>query len=163
MKKSSVSYSQIFMYICVVLTLVLLATQFLPFWECSNCEDSTASISDYVWFPEHHKDITNTIMKDLYGKKFAVADVVLTPVIIVATFILSLLLCIKNAHKPLYAIIPAIGGGASVVGYLTSPGLQAGSNWVIHMAVAAVLFVCALVVLSGPIVKLAKKKAAEKQ
>ncbi len=163
MKKSSVTYSKVFMYICVVLMLVLLATQFLPFWECSNCEDGVASISDYVWFPEHHKDITNGIMKDLYGKKFAVADVVLTPVVIVATFVLSLFFCIKNTHKPVYAIIPAIGGAFGVVGYLTSPGLQAGSNWVLHMAVAAVLLVCALVVLSEPVIKLAKKKAAEKQ
>lgn len=163
MKKSSVTYARIFMYISVVLMLVMLATQFLPFWECSGCEDGTASISDYVWFPEHHKDITNHIMKDIYGKKFAVADVVLTPVIIIACTILSLFFCLKNADKYIYAIIPAIGGGAGVFGYLTCPGLQAGSNWVIHMAVGAVLLVCSLVALSGSVIDLVKKKAAAKQ
>ena len=150
------------MYISVALMLVMMATQFLPFWECSACEDGVASISDYVWFPEHHKDITNTIMKDLYGKKFAVADVVLTPVIIVACTILSLFFCLKNADKYIYAIIPAIGGAAGVFGYLTCPGLQAGSNWVIHMAVGAALLACSLAAFSGFIVSLAKKKAREK-
>lgn len=163
MKKSSVTYSQFFMYICVVLMLVMMATQFLPFWECAHCEDGVASISDYVWWPEYHKDITDDIMKDLYGKKFGLNDLVLTPVLIVACTILSLFFCIKNAKKPLYAIIPAIGGGAGVFGYLTSPGLLAGSNWEIHVAVGAVLLVCSLVALSGAIVKPIKEKAARKQ
>lgn len=163
MKKPSVSYSQIFMYISVALLLVMMATQFLPFWECAHCEDGVASISDYVWWPEHHKDITNDIMKDLYGKKFGLNDIVLTPILIVASTILSLFFCIKNAKKPLYAIIPAIGGGAGVFGYLATPGLLAGSNWEIHVAVGAVLLVCSLVALSGAVVNLIKKKSTEVQ
>ena len=151
------------MYISVVLMLVMMATQFLPFWECSHCEDGIASISDYVWWPEHHKEITNDIMKGLYGKEYGLNDIVLTPVLIVACTILSLFFCIKNAKKPLYAIIPAIGGGAGVFGYLASPGLLVGSNWEIHVVVGAVLLVCSLVTLSGIVVKLVKKKAAEKQ
>lgn len=143
--------------------LLLLVTQFLPFWECSGCEDGVASISDYVWFPEHHKDITNNIMKDLYGQKFEVSQVVLTPVLILACSVLGIFFCIKNAHKPLFAIIPLIGGGAGVFGYLTTPGLQAGQNWIIHLVASALVLVCALVVLSELIVKAVKKKAAEKQ
>lgn len=163
MNKNVATYAKIFNYVCAVLMLVLLITQFLPFWECPQCEDGTASISDYVWFPHHHEGITKGIMKDLYGKKFEVAQVVLTPLVILVSSVLTIFLCVKNAHKPLYAIIPAIGGAFGVVGYLTTPGLQAGANWVLHMALSAVVLVCALVVLSEPIVKLAKKKTAKKQ
>ncbi len=163
MKKNTVSYARIFNYVCVVLMLLLLVTQFLPFWNCAGCEDGMASVSDYVWFPNRHKDITNNIMKDLYGKTFVVSQVVNAPLLILFGCVLGIILCIKNAHKPLTAIIPLIVGGAGVIGYLTTPGLQVGQNWIVHVIAAALVMVCALVSLSELVVKLAKKKAASKQ
>ena len=163
MKKNNVSYAKIFNYVCVVLMLLLLVTQFLPFWTCPGCEDGVASVSDYVWFPDHHKDITNDIMKEIYGKKFEVSEVVLTPILILVSCVLGIIFCIKNASNPLTAIIPLIGGATGVVGYLTTPGLQAGQNWILHLVAAALVLVCSLVVLSEPVIKLVKKKSASKQ
>ena len=163
MKKNNVSYARIFNYVCVVLMLLLLVTQFLPFWNCADCEDGVASVSDYVWFPDHHKDITKEIMKEIYGKKFEVSEVVTAPIVIFASCVLGIIFCIKDSHKPAVALIPLAGSLFGAFGYLTSPGLQVGQNWILHLIACVLVAICALVVLSEPIVKLAKKKAANKQ
>ena len=156
------NYARILNYVCVVLMLVLLVTQFLPFWSCEKCEDGVASISDYTWFPNDHKPIT-TEMKEIYGRDYLVTDVVLTSILILVASGLGIFFCIKDARKPLSAIFPLAAGLCGVVGYLTTPGLQTGENWVIHVAVAAVLAVCALGALSQLIVNLVKAKAASKK
>jgi len=155
-----VSYGKIFNYVCVVLMLLLLVTQFLPFWACENCEESpngTASISDYVWFPGHHKSV-NKVMNGIYGADFNLNDLVLTPVLILVSSVLTIVFCTIKAKNPLFGIIPFIGGVSGVVGYLTTPGLQAGNNWIIHLILAALVLVCSLVVLSSFVVKLVLKK-----
>lgn len=159
MKIKNVSYAKIFNYVCVVLMLLLLVTQFLPFWSCGGCEDGMASVSDYLWFPERHKDITKGIMRDLYGKKFDVMQIVLAPLIIFVGCVLGIFLSIKNAGSPLAAIVCLITGGAGVIGYLTTAGLQLGQNWILHVIASALVMVCALVSLSEPIIKLVKKNA----
>ena len=164
MKKNSISYARVLNYVCIVLMLLLLVTQFLPFFECPSCEDGTASVSDYVWFPDHHKDITKVMKSaDLYGKKFEVSQVVLTPIVILAGCVLGIIFTIKNGGAPINAIYGLIAGGFGVVGYLTTPGLQIGQNWVLHLAASALVLVCALVVLSEPVLKLIKKASANKQ
>ena len=42
-------------------------------------------------------------------------------------------------------------------------GLVIGQTWLLHLIACALVLVCSLVVLSEPIVKAAKKKAASKQ
>ena len=137
--------------------LFLLVTQFLPFYECPSCEDGSASVSDYVWFPDHHKEITKDTMKDLYGKKFEVSQVVLAPIVILAGCVLGIIFCIKNAANPLIALIPFTAGAFGVFGYLATPGLMIGQNWILHVIAAALVLVCSMVTLSEPIVKLIKK------
>ena len=45
-------------YICVVLMLVILVFQFLPFWHYSTEEESFAtSIQTYIWFPGECRDL----------------------------------------------------------------------------------------------------------
>ena len=160
MTKNKISYGTIFNYICVVFMLFVIVTQFLPFYECAGCEDGTTSLADYVWFPDHHKEITKDTMKDadMYGKKFEVSQVVWTPIVTLAGSVLGIIFCLKNARKPWVALIPFATGAIGVYGYLTTKGLQIGENWILHLIACALVLVCALVTLSDPIVKLAKKK-----
>ena len=163
MKK--VKYASLFNYISVALMVILLVTQFLPFWtadKCEKCPDGTTSISEYVWFPDDHKDIT-TMMKgrDLYGKDFVVGDIVLTTVIIVAATILSLYFCLRYAYKPMMGIFPFLGGLGAVFGYLTQPGLQIGNLWFVHLAVGALAMICGGTAISQLVVNFVRRKKAE--
>ena len=156
MKKNNISYGQIFSYICIVLMILLLVTQFLPFFECTDCEDGSASVSDYVWFPDHHKDITKGVMRDLYGREYEIAQVILPNIAILASCVLGIIFILKSGANPWVSLIPFAGSAIAVFGYLTTAGLQIGQNWILHLGAAALVMVCSLVTLSEPIVKLIK-------
>ena len=157
MKKSNISYGQISSYICIVLMLLLLVTQFLPFFECPGCESGTTSVSDYVWFPDHHKEITKGVMKDLYGREYEVAQVILPNIAILVSCVLGIIFILKSGANPWISPIPFAGSAIAVFGYLTTIGLQIGQNWILHLGAAALVLICSLVTLSEPIVKLIKK------
>ena len=158
----------IFNYICVIFMLFVIVTQFLPFYACADCDDctdGTASLADYVWFPDHHKGITKDTMKDadMYGKKYEVSQVVWTPIVTLAGCVLGIIYCIKSARNPYVALIPFATGAIGVYGYLTTKGLMIGQTWLLHLIACALVLVCSMVTLSEPIVKAAKKKSAAKQ
>lgn len=160
------NYSRIFNYICAVLMLVLLITQFLPFWSC-NCEKgcegvaNDLSISDYVWFPEDHvKGVTKEFKQLIH--KFELNDLVLTPVLILVCSTLGIFFCITKAKKPAVGVFPFIAGLAGTVGYLTNPVLQAGQNWVIHLVASILVLAASLVVLSKIVVNFVEKRKKEK-
>lgn len=165
MTKNKISYGTVFNYICVVLMLFVIVTQFLPFFPCSDCDDGNASLADYVWFPNHHKEITKEIMKDkdMYGKEYLVMQAVWAPIVTLVGSVFGIICCLINAKKPLFALIPLAIGAVGVYGYLTTKGLVIGQTWLLHLIACALVLVCSLVVLSEPIVKAAKKKAASKQ
>ena len=83
-KKLLANSNKILNYVCAVLLLVLLVTQFLPFWacDCKDCNGEDISISEYVWFPDEHKKGLTQTLKDTYDKDFELNDLVLTPIVI---------------------------------------------------------------------------------
>ena len=155
-------------YVCVLLLLAVLMTQFLPFWGCTDCktheEDRVVSIAEYTWFPEHHKPITKG-MTDVYlteygqdykddnGKnyKFAVDDVIVTCAIVLISGALGVVLCLIFAKRAFVTLLPLACGVAGVVGYLSSPALKIGVNYNIHVIL---LIVTAVVALAGVIIGL---------
>ena len=45
-------------YICVVLMLVILIFQFMPFWHYTDDEETfDTSIQSYVWFPGEYREL----------------------------------------------------------------------------------------------------------
>lgn len=166
-------------FISVVLMIVLLVTQFLPFYTCENCKNSengTESISGYVWFPDKHRPITNELNKvykevlgDDYvrenGKKFKfnANDMALYPVVVFVACVLGIVMCLLKAHKFWVSVLPLVGGGMGAYGYLTSPALQVGRNWQLHLVVALVVAVWALIPLVLQAMKIAKEHKEKKQ
>lgn len=149
--------------VCLALLLVLFVMQFLPFWNCTNCtthEDGLISIGEYVWNTRDHRALTSKmtdIYKDKYGPgmkdedgkawKFEANDVVNIPVVIVISMIAGVLLMLSKPKTVLPALCACIGGFTGVIGYLTNVALQAGQNWTLHLAVAAVVAVASAVLL----------------
>lgn len=167
------NYSRICNYICVVLMLCLLATQFLPFWECvdcENCEDGVASIADYFWNPREHKSLQKSmtqVYKDYFGenivdangKRFEfTANVILTPALFIfITAVLTVFFGLVYGKKPIVAIIPLIGSIAGIYGYTSALALQVGQNWQLHLGLCIAVLVVSVISLTGLIPEIKAK------
>lgn len=167
MKK--INNNQMRNYICAVLMIVLLLTQFLPFWECVGCknhENKLISISAYLWFTDDHKPVTENMtdvyleyfgagLKDENGKsyKFRANDVSETPVAIVIATVVCLFMCFWKPQKVYATVSALIGGAYGIYGYLTNLALQCGRNWMIHFFVAVVVSVVAAVAIGFSVYK----------
>ena len=145
--------------------LLMLITQFLPFWNCSDCrtheeEDKMVSVAGYVWLPTNHKPITKE-MTDVYleaygedfkgedGKKykFAVDDIAAPCVVIFLGSALGLVLGAMFSRRVIFRLLPLIAGSVGVFWYLSCPAMKAGANWQLHWIVAALTAVTALVLI----------------
>jgi hypothetical protein len=152
-------------YICAVTLVLVLITQFLPFWLCTDCKDhkdanKVVSIAEYTWFPDHHKPITKgmtNVYLDEYGQdledengkkyKFAVDDIVTPLVIVFLGSIIGAVVCTVFSKYTAPALIPLLVGGIGVYWYLTCPAMKVGANWPIHVVVAGLAALAALGVL----------------
>ena len=150
-------------YVCAILLVLLFATQFLPFWNCTaDCKDhkdieKTVSIAEYVWHPDHHKPITKG-MTDVYmeahgedftredGKKFKfeLNDIAAPLVVMFAGSVVGAVLCVMYSKRILPALIPFVVGSIGVYWYLTCPAMQVGQNWMLHMGIAILTTIAAL-------------------
>ena len=75
-------------------------------------------------------------MKKINVKKLAI---IAGMFIVFAAVILSIVMLIKYAGKPLTAILPFAAGLAGTIGFLTIPALQVGQNWTLHLIVSIAL------------------------
>ena len=150
---------------CAVMLLLLLVTQFLPFWNCTDCKDhedvdKMVSIAEYVWFPDHHKPITKgmtDVYLDAYGEdytdsdgkkfKFELNDIVLPLVVMFVGSIVGAVLCVMFSERMMPAFISVAVGGTGVFWYLTNPAMQIGQNWVLHLILAVLTLVAALMTI----------------
>ena len=161
MKK--INKTQLGNYICAIMCLLVLITQFLPFWNCSNCkehkdEDKLVSVVEYVWFPHHHTPITKgmtNVYLEAYGEdytveegkkyKFDVDDIVLPCVVIFVGSIVGFALTVAFSQKTVVGAIPLFVGSVGTYWYLTCPAMKVGANWQIHLVAVALMAVVALV------------------
>lgn len=167
-------------YVCAIMLVLVFATQFLPFWNCTvDCKDhkdveKTVSIAEYVWLPDHHKPITKgmtDVYMEVYGEdytrengkkfKFELNDIVAPLVVMFAGSIVGAALCMMYSKRMLPAFIPLAVGGIGVYWYLTCPAMQVGQNWMLHLGVAALTTVAALAAIVVHILdKLKARKAS---
>jgi len=127
--------------LCVVLMVLLLVLQFLPFWSYGEPAE-TASISDYIWWPEDHKSLEKH-MQGQFGKDFHVWEIVGMPCGVLAFGVLGILFCLIKPRNPLCTFLPLACGGIGLWGYLCKPAFQLGVNWQLHAALCALIFVVA--------------------
>ena len=175
------NYTKILSFVLAALLLCLFVTQLLPFWTCSDCKthpegDKMLSVAEYILFPLDHKTLTNDMtdvykalfgedLRDANGKKwtFSVDDILICPLLVLLGCVLGIVLCLGMENK-LYGILAGtVAGIFGVIGYLTYPPLQVGANWQLHLIVAGIVAVVAVVslayvTLSNIKAVLAKKK-----
>ncbi len=182
--KFELTSTRIINWICVLLILVMVALLFTPYWQYTTKEKNeegkrvevtkTISISDYVWFPRDHKDMTSEfedLYEDIYGTppkgatkeekeawpKFWINDLVLMPALVLVLGVVVGLISLWYSKVPFSAALALLLGSFSVYGYLTRPEFKLGDPTV-HIAVGAATAALGLVGIVWFIIKTALKK-----
>jgi hypothetical protein len=162
-------------YLCAFMCLLVLITQFMPFWTCSKCKehkeaDKVVSIAEYTWLPDHHSPITKgmtAVYKEAYGadytrengKKFTfeLNDIITPLLIIMIGSIAGVVLGLVFSNKAIVSLITAIVGGVGIYWYSTCPAMKVGANWEVHLIIAGAALVVAIAVMVYNIVVAVKK------
>lgn len=166
--KNKIGLAQIFSWVSVLMILVMIVMLFTPSWEYKTKEKDpetnkrvevtkTPSISDYVWFPKDHKDLTKQYEKD-YDTKMMINDEVTMPVLLMVLGIaLGIFALIKS--KTLIGPLSALALGAySIYGYHASAFIKTASCWSRNVTVSYIVTALSLVLVVTCIVMWALKK-----
>ena len=150
MRNKKNNLSRICLYICAVLCLALIVTQFLPFWTAEvsvkNAEgerikqEETLSIWGYLSFPE--EDVQKQFGKNFtstFGDDYAINGIAGTACLILGLGIVSIIFILLKSDKPWTFMLPMACGISGVFGYLTQPVLQTGNLWIVHLIASALI------------------------
>ena len=118
MKKNTAGLLKIISYATVVLLAAVLICQFVPYW---SFEGQTVSIGDYIWFTEHHKDLTKHFQGMLGDKEFYAGNIAGYSIIIMATCGLGIFFGLKSAGKVKTMLFPAACGVAGLILHFSFP------------------------------------------
>ena len=139
-------------YICAVLALVLLVTQFLPFWGCYQCktcgDGKIISINEYVWMANEHKTGLTTILQTYYIPDFTPFDVVSISLLLQMAAIATVILALSRPQKLTAVFLALIAGLICTLSYLLQPTFQMGQMWQVHLGIGIALCLCALAILA---------------
>jgi len=144
--------------LCTILAFLLLVLNFLPFWSYDGMQ---TSIQGFVWFPNNHEPLTAWFAGQI--PDYEINGVVGTPILILLGTIASVVVTIWKKESPLAAVVPAVCGILSILGYLTNPILRLGNTWVLHLIVSILLLAAALFTCFVPIKNLILKKRKDKE
>lgn len=144
-------------YICVVLMLVILIFQFMPFWHYTDDEETfDTSIQSYVWFPGEYRELDDYLEEATANEDYEVGQIIGMPILVLVSGAVGIVLCIIKAKSALVSLLPAICGISGIWGFLAVPAFQLGSNWVVSL----VLCIAVLLVSLVSLLSLAKKEKA---
>ena len=157
--------NQIGNFVCALMCVLVLVTQFLPFWNCTNCkthkeEDKAVSVAGYIWVPVNHTPITKSMtdvyyevfgegLLDVNGKpyKFSVNDIFGPCVVTFVGSLAGIVLAIWFSRRAIVGAVTLVMGCSTARWYLICPAMQAGQNWQLHLVVGILAAVAAGVVL----------------
>lgn len=151
MSKTNTTLTRVISFVCALLMLGILATQFLPFWTYGD-PAKTVSINGYVWFPAKHTPLGNQlagVLRSAYNVRVTSSlvpnNLVSTSVVLLVAAALSTLFLIIKSDKKWTALLPFATGIIGIVQYLGNILFQTGMNWQIHLVVCIVAVALAAV------------------
>ena len=121
--------------ISALLMIVMLACQFIPYWHFG--EGESLSVQGYVWFPTKHPALSEELQPLVDKYPCNQATLACLPVMLLC--LLGVWLCLRKADKPKMGMLPFLTGLAGLALYLSSPVMQAGTLYWLHVAVLALL------------------------
>jgi len=155
---------------CVLLVVILVALQYLPYWTFIGEEtgENTISISDYLWHPneENTNEFEDMVKAEVFEDTSMTDHVVVNEIVMfpawafgiaVAAFAL-ILLNRKSMFIP--ASLTIVAAIVSLVSYLMNPVLAISESWTIHVVVCGVVLVVGIALLVFNILSSKKEKKA---
>lgn len=138
--KSTVNTS-IFAWIIAALLLCFVVTNFVPYYTYVDDEETVSvSLAAYLAFPSNYKAVDTQIKEQV--EDYTINDIVGTSVLLlVAAVVLLVLICIYRS-KIVLMILSVAFGIWGLIGYLTNPALQLGSNIrIVYLVIFALIAV----------------------
>ena len=183
--KIELTTTRVINWICVFMIVVMVAMLFTPYWQYETTEKNeegkrvdvvkTISISEYVWMPREHRDLTKEF-EDLYPDppkglskeekeawpEFWINDLVLMPALLLVAGLILGAISLGYSNTPFSALLALFFGAFSVYSYLTEPEFKLG-NPTIHIILGAITAAIGLGGIVWFIVKavMDKKKKAQ--
>lgn len=182
--KIRLTSTMIINWICLLMIAVMIVLLFTPYFsyetkeknpETGKREEVTKviSISDYVWFPRDHKDMTSQfedLYEDIYGKppkgatkeekeawpKFWINDMVTAPALTLFLGVFVGIISLFYSSKPFTSLLAVILGGLSTYSYIAMPEYKLGDPTAL-IAVSAATAVLGLFGIVWFFVKKAQK------
>lgn len=164
-KKNKVNLTTVFNIVCAVVLVAFFLVQFLPFWTYTTIEGSdktaaligltveegeevekTISLAQYLWFTEEHEDLFGhwKRMKDFDGNPLTQNEIVVMPFLCTLLVILGTFFCLWKNDKTWTCLFALIVGVYATITYLTTPILQTGHTWIVHLIVSIIVLLGSL-------------------
>lgn len=147
MLKTKMTLTRVISFVCVLLMLGILVTQFLPFWTYGDPAESV-SINGYVWFPDKHTDLSKELQAyflEPVKVKLVVNSVATSSLLLLVASALSAVVLVFKSKKALFSLLPLATGAIGLYQYLGNGLYQLGMNWQIHLALCIAAIVVAAV------------------
>lgn len=136
---------------CVLLMVLLLVLQFVPFWHYGEASGESTSISSLIWFPGDNGSCEKYLKAN--DPDFAIDQLLGTAIGILVLSAAGIVLCAMKSDRAWTALFPAGCGLIGTVGYLRHPALQLGSAWQLHLMLSIALLLLALVIAAECVVQ----------
>lgn len=143
-KKARLNRVSIVNIVCAMLMLALLVLQFTPFWQY-GAEGETASIGDYVWFPNKNTQVDSYLKASIDG--FTIDHVVTVAVMMLVLSAAGAVMCFIRPHMTVTPVVTVACGLEGMYAYLAKPALRLGMNWSLHLTLCVVLVLLGALVL----------------
>ncbi len=135
----------------IVLSIVMVALQFVPFW---TIDGKKLSISDLLWFVYKHPEFRGYFQS--IDSNITINSAIIVPVFVFITAVATFITCLIVAERS-YAIAPIACFIITVGGYLIKPELRAGNLWFLHLIPATIIGVLTILDILNVFSKKAKK------
>lgn len=136
-----------------ILSAVMVALQFLPFWTIDGKE---YSISDIVWFIYKNEEVKPYFVQEFYANaelfgapnKYVINYVILVPVFIFAASVVGFALSFVM-KSVWYTLAPICCFLITVIGYIIKPEMRAGAGWYFHFIPVILMMVFVILEFKG--------------
>lgn len=149
-------------FACAILSAVMIALQFLPFW---TIEGKKYSISDVLWFIYKNDEVRPYFVEkfyagaELFGKpeQYVINYVILVPVFIFAAAVVGFALSFVM-KSVWYTLAPIACFLTTVIGYIVKAEMRAGAGWYFHFIPVTLMMVFVVLEFMGFFKKGLKEK-----
>ncbi len=172
MKKFQLSKNQICSIVCIVLLVLVMAAQFLPYWHGEFTEvsivngekveitDTSLSIAQYVWFPKDHTNFGRWLGMEAVkinpeaSMEIDLNDFVFVPALQLLLGLIGIVALSIKFGKYQASIFAGVTGLLGLWGFITSPYLKVGSlGWLFIVIDALLVIACVVTFVLGIIEK----------